>query len=79
MLLPSNSTANKEVAEFPQLFPLSWLAARLRESQGQADWTKEFESKTGLKAGQSELPTALALQIFNERVAQRIYLVAEEG
>jgi hypothetical protein len=55
-----------------QLLPLTWLCRRLRESDGKADWTREFEARTGIGVDRPAAIAEWSHQIQVERVAQRL-------
>lgn len=73
-LIPTNTGPQEIIKRFPPLFPLSWLCSRLQESQGSPGWSQEFKLKTGIPASQSCEPGKIAMQAFNERIAQRVCL-----
>ena len=79
ILVPNQSDLCDIIAMYPGLFPLSWLANRLQDSGGLGDWTKEFEAKTNVVTTQSQNPGNLAIQVFNERIAQRLINSANES
>jgi hypothetical protein len=59
--------------DYPALFPLSWLCTRILASRGAASWANEFERLTGLPAQNAHPPANWAVQVFHERIAQRIF------
>ncbi len=73
LLAPSDTGLGQLTQDFPAVLPLSWLCLRLSQSQGAPGWNEEFKLKTGLDPARTYTPAELALQAFNERVAQRIY------
>lgn len=74
-LLSSDApAAKKAIQRFPSLFPISWVCNRLRESEGVGDWGKEFTGKTGVADNRQMLLEEWGVQVFNERIAQRVYL-----
>ena len=73
LLIPGNDATQKLIEDYPCLMPISWLCRRLRDSQFAADWKTEFERRTGIATGHQISPVALAIQVFNERIAQRIH------
>lgn len=75
VLVPDDEAASLS-QEFPSLFPLSWLCARLIDSGGATGWKAEFKRKTGISASHSELPAHWATQALRERQAQRLHRVA---
>ncbi len=72
-LLVADDCAKTIAQKYPQIFPLSWLAARLVESQGASCWSAEFERKTGLKASANYDVGDIAVHIMMERIAHRQY------
>lgn len=55
----------------PTLFPLCWLAVRLRESQHAKGWIAGFEQATAVPRGFGRTPTEWAGQVLRERIACR--------
>ena len=73
LLLPKNSDIRELIEKFPMLFPFSWLCFLLSKSKGTAGWNSEFKLKTGISAESPYTPRQLAIQAFNEGIAQQIY------
>lgn len=55
----------------PTLFPLCWLAARLRESQHARGWSAAFEQATAVPRSFSRTPIEWGSQVLRERIACR--------
>lgn len=72
-LHPTDSKVAGAAREFPVLLPLTWLCTRLRESRGASGWPQEFELRTGLPTTTNYALPQIALQIFNERLAQKTF------
>jgi hypothetical protein len=72
-LIPKEDQAQALVKAYPSLFPLTWLASRIVESGVKTGWADEFEKKTGIDTSNEFGPATVARQVFDERVAQRIY------
>lgn len=77
-LQPSDTNIQTIVRQFPPLFPLTWLCMRLLESGAHVGWEEEFNLKTGLDSAENYDPQTITKQVFNERVAQRIYAQAKQ-
>lgn len=73
LLLPSNESLRKIVSTRASLLPISWLCLRLHESQGVAGWEAELQSKAGLASDYEMTAEKLAVQVFTECQAQRVY------
>lgn len=73
LLMPADTELQRDVRRHPALLPLSWLSLRLHEGNHAAGWNQEFEMKTGAALSDTHKPAELAVQAFNERVAQRLY------
>lgn len=73
LLIPGNDATQKLIEDYPCLMPVSWLCRRLRDSQFAADWKTEFDRRTGIATSHKISPVQLAIQVFNERIAQRIH------
>jgi hypothetical protein len=71
-LLPSDEQIEGVTGDCPAAFPLTWTCRRLKESAHSSAWKDEFATKTGVSATLSLSPTALASQVFHERIAQRL-------
>jgi hypothetical protein len=65
--------------DYPSLFPLSWICARLLASKGTSSWFSEFERMTGIPSNYACPPANWAIQAFRERVAHRIYKGLDGG
>ena len=61
------------VRSCPAVVPLTWLVARIIDSGVKNNWADEFEKKTGISQSSEFTPGAIARQVFNERMTQRIY------
>jgi len=72
LLISGDAATQKLIEDYSCLMPISWLCRRLRDSQFSADWKTEFERRTGISTGHQISPVELAIQVFNERIAQRI-------
>lgn len=72
LLAPDDDQVTAFVGTAAPILPVTWLAVRLKDSQGAPGWEAEFERKTGLKADVGIKPGAFAEQVFKERVAQRL-------
>lgn len=79
LLVPATAEMQEFVRGFPILFPLTWLALRLHESQGSPTWHQEFESKTSISPKKSYRPAMISVQAFNESVALKMYLLYQEN
>ncbi len=73
LLLPKNTDIRELIEEFPMLFPFSWLCFMLSKSKGTSGWNSEFELKTGINTESPYTPKQIAIQAFNEGIAQQIY------
>lgn len=73
LLLPVDVSVREFVRGAGVLLPLTWLCIRLDDSGGATGWEAEFQAKTGLAAKSEFGPAELAIQVFVERQAQRIY------
>ena len=71
VLAAVESKTDSLISAYPPLFPLSWLCKRLCESQVRSGWKEEFESKTGFSPTEKRPLAEWAVQVFNERSAQR--------
>ena len=75
VLVPDEASLSL-VLEFPVLFPLSWLCNRLLTSHGMADWRDEFKRSTGLSSSLHQTLPIWGIQVFRERITQRIHAEA---
>ncbi len=57
---------------YPGVFPLSWIAHRLTESELTADWRRELEVRVGVSPDHAMPLSGWAEQAMWERAAQRI-------
>jgi hypothetical protein len=62
----------------PALLPMTWLSARLLDSDLSPGWQHEFERKTQIKSDSARSPTRWAHQLFDELVARRLCVAVEE-
>lgn len=74
---PSESVAVL-VKNHAGLLPLSWLAQRLLDSGNAPGWEQEFETKTRIGSGDEKPLLQWSLQVFRERIAQRLLAVLKE-
>lgn len=72
LLAPTESRVKGTIRNFPAPFPLSWLCMRLIDSQGASGWDQEFRLTTGLDPTHRYQPGNIAVQAFDEQIAQAI-------
>lgn len=74
LLIPSTPDAQDHVRNYPQLFPLSWLCHRFESSKSRSGWEEELKNKTSTLGTLSMPLNDWAIQVYNERIAQRCLL-----
>ena len=76
-LIPKETVSLNIVNRFPSLSPLTWICSRLINSGTTTGGEEEFEIKTGFSAAEDFDCETISVQVFNERIAQRI--LSESG
>ncbi len=78
-LVPKETESLNIVNQFPSLLPLTWICSRLINSGTTTGWEEEFEIKTGFSATENFDCETISVQVFNERIAQRISSNSEDS
>jgi hypothetical protein len=73
LIVPQNATVRDLVRNYPSLLPLSWLCWRLNETNHSPGWNADFEARSSVRLSGLYAPADLAVQVFNERAAQKFY------
>lgn len=71
-LRQSSPTVDGGETQYPGVFPLSWIARRLIESEMSADWKKELEVRVGVNPEYAMPLVEWAQQAMWEKAAQRL-------
>jgi len=65
-------TKSPRLSTFPDLFPILFAVAKAVEAGDGAGWKSAFEHSTGLSADHEIAPLLVSLQIYHERLLDRI-------
>jgi hypothetical protein len=71
-LLPTDQKVDGVMSDGPAAFPITWICRRLKEGGNSSAWQNEFTAKTGISGTLLLSPSALASQVFQERITQRL-------
>jgi hypothetical protein len=69
VMVPNDDTGRDMAQQFPAVFPLTWIALRITDSQGSQTWMADFEARTGISPSSTVRIGQCAVQVFNEQGA----------